>query len=82
MIRNKDMIEATAYMKPASSHIYLNWKSFSPSSWKRGTLKIMIRRAYLIGSTCDYLQDELGHIAHVFQKFDNYPKWVINQLSE
>ena len=47
MIRNKDTIESTVYRKPTNSDIYLNWK-FSPCSWKRGTLKTIIRRAYLI----------------------------------
>ena len=37
---------------------------------------------YLICSTPDYLQKELDHIAHVFEKFNNYPKWVIKQLLE
>ena len=36
----------------------------------------------LICSTPDYLQKELDHIAYVFEKFNNYPKWVIKQLLE
>ena len=54
----------------------------SPSSWKRGTLKTIIRRAYSICSTPDYLQKELDHIAYVFEKFHNCPKWVVKQLWE
>ena len=60
----------------------MNWKSFSPCSWKGGTLKTIIRRAYLICSKADYLQKELDHIAYVFEKFNNYPKWAIKQLLE
>ena len=82
LIRNKDKIETTVYRKPTNSDIYLNWKSFSACFWKRGTLKTMIRRVYLICSTPDYLQKELDHIAYVFEKFNNYPKWVIKQLLE
>ena len=82
LTRNKDTIETTVYRKPTNSDIYLNWKSFSPCSWKRGTLKTIIRRAYLICSTPDYLQEESDHIAYVFEKFNNYPKWVIRQLLE
>ena len=82
LIRNKDKIETTAYTKPTKSEIYLHWKSFSPCSWKRGTLKTIIRRAYLICPTPDYQQEELDHIAYVFEKFNNYPKWVIKQLLE
>ena len=72
LIRNKDTIETTIYRKATNSDIYLNWKSFSPCSWKRDTLKTIIRRAYLICLTTDYLQEELDHIAYVFEKFNNY----------
>ena len=72
LIRNKDTIETTVSRKQTNGDIYLNWKSFSPTSWERGTLKTIIRRAYSIFSTPDYLQEEL----------DNYPKWVIKQLLE
>ena len=34
-----NMIETTVYRNPTNSDIYLNWKWFSPCSWKRGTLK-------------------------------------------
>ena len=45
-------------------------------------MKTIIRRAYLICSTPHYLQEELDHMAYVFEKFNNYPKWVIKQLLE
>ena len=82
LIRNKDTIETTVYRKPTNSDIYLNWKSFSPCSWKLCSLKTIIRRAYLICSKPDYLQKELDHIAYVFEKFNHYPKCVIKQLLE
>ena len=82
MICNKDTIETTVYRKPTNSDEYLNRKLFSSCSWKSGTLKTIIRKAYLICSTPDYLQEELDHIAYVFEKFNNYPKWVIMQLLE
>ena len=82
LICNKDTIETTVYRKPTNSDEYLNRKLFSSCSWKSGTLKTIIRKAYLICSTPDYLQEELDHIAYVFEKFNNYPKWVIMQLLE
>ena len=82
LIRNKDRIVTTVYGKSTKSDIYLHLKSFSPCSWKRGTLKTIIRRAYLICPTPDYQQEELDYIAYVFEKFNNYPKWVIKQLLE
>ena len=76
LIRNNTTIKTTVYRKSTNIDIYLNWKSFSPCSWKRGTLKTITRRAYLVCSTPDYLQEELDHMAYVFEKFNNYPKWV------
>ena len=76
LIRNNTTIKTTVYRKSTNSDIYLNWKSFSPCSWKRGTSKTITRRAYLVCSTPDYLQEELDHMAYAFEKFNNYPKWV------
>ena len=58
LIHNKDTIETTVYRKPTNSDLYLNWKLFSPCSWKRGTLKTIIRRACLICSKPNYVQKE------------------------
>ena len=82
LIRNKDTIETTVYRKSTNSDIYLNWKSFSPCSWKRGTLKTITRQAYLVCSKTDYLQAEIDHIAYAFEKFNCCHKWVIKQLLE
>ena len=76
LIRNNTTIKTTVYRKSTNSDIYLNWKSFSPCSWKRGTSKTITRRAYLVCSTPDYLQEELDHMAYLLEKFNNYPKWV------
>ena len=45
-------------------------------------MKTIIRQAYLICSTPDYLEEELDHIVYVFEKFNNYPRWVMKQLLE
>ena len=45
-------------------------------SWKWGTLRTVIKRAYVICSTSNLLLD---HILFVFQKYNNFPKWVIDQ---
>ena len=41
---------------------------------------ILIKRAYLICSCEKHLVDELKHLEHVFEKYNNFPKWVIDQL--
>ena len=40
----------------------------------------VIKRPYVFFSKTDLLQKELDHISFVFQKYNNFPKWVINQV--
>ena len=80
VIRKNKIIETTVYRKPTNSDIYLNWNSFSTKSWKQGTLRTIIKLAYVICSIKDFLQKELHHISFVFQNFNSFPKWVIGQV--
>ena len=38
------------YRKESNSDVYLHWDSFTPISWKRGTLKTLVERANVIRS--------------------------------
>ena len=49
-MQNHNDITATAYRKDINSDVYLYWDSFTPITWKRGTLKTLVERAYLICS--------------------------------
>ena len=49
--RDGENIFTTVCRKVTKADIYLNWNSFSPHSWKRGTLKAQTQRAYMICST-------------------------------
>ena len=51
-----------------------------PNTWKRSTLRTLIKRAYLICSSEKHLVDELKRLKYVFEKHNNFPKWVIYQL--
>ena len=51
-----------------------------PITWKRGTLKTLVERAYLICSTPSLLEKELTHIRTVFRNTNGYPNWIINQV--
>ena len=55
VIRKNNSIETTVYRNPTNSHVYLKWNSFSSKSWKRGTLRTIIKRAYIICLTTDLL---------------------------
>ena len=80
VIRKDNNIETTVFRKPINNDIYLNWNSFPPKSCKRRTLRTVIKRTYAICSTTDHLRKEFDHILFVFQKYNNFPKWVIDQV--
>ena len=82
VIHKNSNVETTAYRKPTTNNIYLNWNSLWPKSWKGGTLRTAIKRAYVICLKTDLLQKELDHISFVFQKYNNFAKWVIDQQKE
>ena len=62
--------------------MYLKWNSFAPTSWKRGTLKTLIDRAYLVCSSPELRKQEIQHLKQVLHEKNDYPKWVINQVVE
>ena len=78
--REGQNIITIVYRKVTNSDIYLNWNSFCPQSWKRGSLKPFVQRAHLICSTQDLLKTELNHIQKVFIEINNFPLWVIKQI--
>ena len=58
----------------------LQAKTFSPDTWKRGTLKTLVERAYIVYSTEDFLDKELKYLEKAFHENNNYPKYVIKQI--
>ena len=79
LIKTGNNIATTVYRKATTNDIYLNWKSFAPSTWKRGTLKTLVVRSYLICSNT-LRKKEIDHLKKVFHEKNDYPKWVINQV--
>ena len=66
MIERKDsLLETSVYRKKTNNNIYMNWNSYSPRSWKIGTLRNLTRRAIMISSE-NNLQKELDHLRTVF----------------
>ena len=47
---------------------------------KRGTLRTLVRRAYVVCSNDHYLGCELEHLKRVFHQQNDYPIWVINKV--
>ena len=64
--RDEENIVTTVYRKSTNADVYLNWNSFAPHSWKRGTLKTLTQRAYMIYSTTELLDTKLKHFREGF----------------
>ena len=77
--RGRELTTAV-YRKKTNNDIYLNWNTFAPVTWKRGTLRTLVQRAYLVCSTETYLKEELTYLEKVFIEKNNYPNYVINQV--
>ena len=80
LIKKGNNIVTTVYRKATTNDVYLNWKSFTPTTWKRGTLKTLVDRAYFICSNIALRKKEIDHLKKVFHEKNDYPNWVINQL--
>ena len=57
--RKRNDITKTVYQKPTCNDTYLNWNAFAPAKWKRGTLKTLVERAYVICSTDQLLKKRI-----------------------
>ena len=67
------------HRKKTDTNIYLNWKSFAPKPWKVGTLKALVRRAFMICSTEEYRCKEVAFLKKVFIQMNGYPSKVVNK---
>ena len=80
VIRKADgSFDTDIHRKKTDTNVYLNWKSFAPKAWKVGTLKGLIRRAFIICSTEEYKRKEVSFLKNVFKQ-NGFPSRVINQV--
>ncbi len=77
--RNDSTLETSVYRKKTNSNLYMNWNSYSPRTWKIGTLRNLTRRAIMISSP-NNLQKELDHLRKVFCDINNYPTQITNKI--
>ena len=80
LIKKDNYIDTTVYRKTTNTDVYLHWESFAPTTWKRGTLRTLLQRAFIICSTDDLRIKEINHISTVFEKINMYPRWLINEV--
>ena len=79
--RNEDGSFTTdIHRKKTDTNIYLHWKSYAPRPWKIGTLKGLIRRAFVVCSNEELQQKELNFLKSVFIKINGYPSKVVNRV--
>ena len=79
-IRNGTHLDPAVYRKDTHNDLYLHWDAFAPVSWKRGTLRTLVNRAYLVCSNKELLHKELVYLKLVFLKKNDYPLSTIKQL--
>ena len=82
LIRTNDTLQTTIYRKSTHNGLVLHWNSFALRTWKHGTLRTILIRAYKICSTKELLQNELKQNEEEFIKINRYPKWVFDQVKE
>ena len=80
-IGDGENLNTAVYRKDTHNDLYLHWNSFTPISYKRGTLKSLISRGYMVCSNEIPLEKELKHLEHVFHKINGYIWWVIDQVN-
>ena len=81
--RNLDgTFHTSVYRKKSDTNLYINWEAFAPKAWKIGTLKGLIRRAFVVSSDENRMNNEICYLKHVFRKINGYPSKVIfNSIS-
>ena len=67
------------HRKKTDTNVYLNWNSCAPRSWKIGTLKGLVRRAFLVCSTAEFRRKEINHLKSVF-KNNGFPSRIISNV--
>ena len=79
VIRKLDgSFDTDIHRKSTDTNVYINWEAFAPKSWKKGTLKGLIWRAFTICSTKEFRDEEISHLKKGFGKQNGYPSRVIH----
>ena len=71
-------IITSVYRKPTHTDRYLDFNSNHPKSAKRAVVRALTDRAKNVCSSPELLAEEMDHLGKVL-KYNNYPKWMIDQ---
>ena len=79
VIKNEDgTFETDIHRKKTDTNVYMHWNSFSPKSWKIGTMNSLVRRAHVICSKKEFFDREIQHLKSVFRDENGFPSRVVN----
>ena len=73
-------LETSVYRKKTNTDLYINWKSHAPVQWKSTNLKGLVKRAILIPSAKEAMEQELEHLKQVFCKINDYPRKFVENI--
>ena len=71
-------IITSVYRKPSHTDRYLDFNSNHPKSAKHAVVRALSDRAKNVCSSPELLAEEMDHLGKVL-KYNNYPKWMIDQ---
>ena len=71
-------IITSVYRKPTHTDRYLDFNSNHPKSAKHAVVRALTDRAKNVCSSPELLAEEMDHLGKVL-KYNNYPKWMIDQ---
>ena len=71
-------IITSVYRKPTHMDRYLDFNSNHPKSAKHAVVRALSKRAKNVCSSPELLVEEMDHLGKVL-KYNNYPKWMIDQ---
>ena len=73
-----NQIITSVYRKPTHTDRYLDFNSNHPKSAKCAVVRTLSNRAKDVCSSPELLAEEMDHLCKAL-KYNNYPKWMIDQ---
>ena len=58
----------------------MHWNAPAPMSWKRSTLRGLVKRVFTICSNDQLLKDNLMNLRKIFSEINGFPHWVVSNI--
>ena len=72
------IVQHRSVSKKTDTNVYIHWQSFAPKTWKIGTLRGLIQRAFVLCSTEDARKKEIAFLKKTFRGINGYPSRIVN----